>query len=156
MKTYPLYLNNEWVTTEATYSVSNPATDEVFASIATVGRDRVARALKDAHSAFLSWRQQTGKARGEFLHKIAAEVERYTVAKDDLQRRIDMINQLKQNQKGPSGAMKVLSGVDPFLIDSVAIDDKTITINSHAEIKTDAEVVERRSTAGRYMLKVKI
>src|SRR5205814_155648 len=76
MKTYPLYLNNEWVTTEATYSVSNPATGEVFASISTVGRDRVAQALKDAHTAFLSWRQQTGKARGEFLHKIAAEVER--------------------------------------------------------------------------------
>ena len=36
----------------------------------------MAQALKDAHTAFLSWRQQTGKARGEFLHKIAAEVER--------------------------------------------------------------------------------
>jgi Tfp pilus assembly protein PilN len=87
---------------------------------------------------------------------MAAEVDRYKVTKDDLQRRIDIINQLKQSQKGPSNAMKVLSGVDPSVIDSIAIDDKTITINSHAQIKTDAEVVERRSATGRYMLKVKI
>ena len=87
---------------------------------------------------------------------MAAEVQRYTVTKDDLQRRIDIINQLKQNQKGPSNAMKILSGIDPSAIDSIAIDEKTITINSHAEVKTGAEVVERRSAAGRYMLKVKI
>ena len=68
MKTYPLYLNNEWLTTEATFSVSNPATGEAFARISTVGRDRVSQALKDAHAAFLNWRKQTGKARGEFLH----------------------------------------------------------------------------------------
>ncbi|SRR5258708_3885509 len=90
------------------------------------------------------------------VSKMADEVQAYQVTKSDLQRRIDIINQLKQNQKGPSNAMKILSGVDPAVIDSVAIDDKTITINSHAEVKTDAEVVERRSADGRYMLKVKI
>jgi Tfp pilus assembly protein PilN len=87
---------------------------------------------------------------------IAAEVERYQVTKDALQRRIDIINQLKQSQKGPSGALKILAGLDPSAIDSVAIDDKTITINSHTEIKTDAPVVDRRSAAGRFMLRVKI
>src|SRR5689334_6300172 len=76
MKTYPLYLNNEWVTSEATYTVTNPATGEAFAQVATVGRDRVAQALKDAHAGFQVWRKQTGKGRGEFLHKIAGEVER--------------------------------------------------------------------------------
>lgn len=87
---------------------------------------------------------------------MAAEVERYQVAKDALQRRIDIINQLKQNQKGPSPAMKILAGIDPSAIDSIAIDDHTITINSHAEVKTDATIVERRWATGRYMLKVKI
>jgi Tfp pilus assembly protein PilN len=87
---------------------------------------------------------------------MAAEVHSYQVTKDALQRRIDMINQLKQNQKGPSGAMKILTSVDPSVIDSIAIDEKTITINSHAEVKTDVEVVERRSAHGRFMLKVKI
>jgi len=76
MKTYPIYLNNEWVTSKDTYAVTSPATGEVFARVSTVGREGVAQALKSAHPAFLSWRQQTGKARGEFLHKIAAEVER--------------------------------------------------------------------------------
>lgn len=87
---------------------------------------------------------------------VAAEVERYQVTKDALQRRIDTINQLKQNQKGPSDAMEILSSLDPSVIDSVAIDEKTITINSHAEIQTGAAIVERRSANGRYMLKVKI
>src|SRR6266478_6151106 len=76
MKTYPIYLDNEWVTSEATFTVNNPATGEPFARVSTVGRDGVARALKAAHTAFLSWRQQTGKVRGEFLQKIASEVER--------------------------------------------------------------------------------
>jgi len=75
MQTCPLYLNNEWVATEATYLVTNPATGEAFARISTAGRDRVAQAIKDAHTAFRTWRQQTGKARGEFLQKIASEVE---------------------------------------------------------------------------------
>jgi Tfp pilus assembly protein PilN len=90
------------------------------------------------------------------LSKLAAEVQSYQVTKDVVQLRIDIINQLKQNQKGPSNAMKILASVDPSVIDSVAIDEKTITINSHSEIKTDAEIVERRSADGRYMLKVKI
>lgn len=90
------------------------------------------------------------------MSAVAAEVQRYTIKKDDLQRHIDVINQLKQSQKGPSNAMKILSAIDPSAIDSIAIDDKTITINSHAEIQTDAPVVEKRSAAGRYMLRVKI
>ncbi len=90
------------------------------------------------------------------MAKIAAEVQRYQVTKDDLQRRIDIINQLKQSQKGPSSALKILVAIDPSVMDSIAIDEKTITINSHAEIKLDAEVAEKRSAAGRYMLKVKI
>jgi Tfp pilus assembly protein PilN len=90
------------------------------------------------------------------MAKIAAEVQAYTHAKDTLQRRIDIINQLKMNQKGPVGAMKILAGVDPAMIDSIAIDQKTITINSRAEVQTDAEVLERRSTNGRFTLKVKI
>jgi succinate-semialdehyde dehydrogenase/glutarate-semialdehyde dehydrogenase len=89
MKTYPLFLNNEWVANDATFTVSNPATGEAFARVSTVGRDRVAQALKDAHAAFVSWRQQTGKARGEFLQKIASEVER---RKDEIARLITLEN----------------------------------------------------------------
>ena len=41
-----------------------------------VGREEVARAIKDAHEAFQSWRQVPGKKRGEWLHKLAAELQR--------------------------------------------------------------------------------
>src|SRR2546423_13657728 len=65
---------------------------------------------------------------------MVAEVEAYQRTKDGLQRRIDMINQLKMAQKGPTSAMKILATIDPSMIESIAIDDKTITINSRAEI----------------------
>lgn len=89
MKTYPLYLNGEFVVSEPTVSVVNPATGEPFARLSTVPRARVAQAVKDAHAAFAGWRKQTGKARGDFLHKIAAEVER---RRDEIARLITMEN----------------------------------------------------------------
>ncbi len=76
MKTYPVYLNGEFVTTGKTMPVTNPATDEAFASVSVVERAQVAQAVKDAHTAFESWRKLTAKARGEFLHKIANELEK--------------------------------------------------------------------------------
>jgi succinate-semialdehyde dehydrogenase / glutarate-semialdehyde dehydrogenase len=89
MKTYPLYLNGELVTTESTITVSNPATGEAFAKISAIDRARVGQALKDAHAAFKEWRKLTGKARGDFLHKIAAELER---RRDEIARLITMEN----------------------------------------------------------------
>ena len=76
MKTYPLYLNNEWVLAKPARPVVNPADGKPFARMSTVGRARVAQTLADAHAAFVAWRQLTGKARGEFLVRIATEVER--------------------------------------------------------------------------------
>lgn len=76
MKTYPVYLNGEFVTTKSFYPVTNPATGTVFARMCSVDRPEVAQAVQDAHAAFLEWRQLTAKARGEFLNKIAAEIER--------------------------------------------------------------------------------
>jgi succinate-semialdehyde dehydrogenase/glutarate-semialdehyde dehydrogenase len=75
MKTYPLYLNGEFITTEQTKAVINPATGEAFAHISTIDRARVAQAIRDAHTAFAGWRKLTGKARGEYLHAIANHLE---------------------------------------------------------------------------------
>lgn len=50
MKTYPLYLNGEFVASEPAWNVANPATGEAFAQISAVNRQRVAQALVDAHS----------------------------------------------------------------------------------------------------------
>ncbi|MDB6121036.1 MAG: NAD-dependent succinate-semialdehyde dehydrogenase [Pedosphaera sp.] len=76
MKTYPVYLNGEFVITEKTSVVTNPATGDIFAKMSIVDQARVAQAIHDAQVAFLGWRALTAKARGEWLHKIACELER--------------------------------------------------------------------------------
>jgi succinate-semialdehyde dehydrogenase / glutarate-semialdehyde dehydrogenase len=76
VKSYPLYLNGEFVTTTKLFPVRNPATEQVFAQMSAIDRPRLAQAIEDAHAAFAGWRTLTGKARGEYLHKIAGELER--------------------------------------------------------------------------------
>ncbi len=76
MKTYPLYLNGEWVTSETTIPVVDPATGETFAEVATVDRDGVRKALEDAQAALPGWRSLTGMQRGDYLLAIAAEVRK--------------------------------------------------------------------------------
>jgi len=76
MKTHPLYLNGHWVHSKTRLAVVNPATGESLAEVSTVDRTRVVEAVRDAHQAFENWRQLTGKARGEYLKKIADELER--------------------------------------------------------------------------------
>ena len=89
MKTYPVYLNGEFVTGGKPIEVVNPATGEAFAAIATVTKTQTKQAIDDAHVAFAGWRALTGKARGEFLHKIAAEVD---ARKDELAKLITLEN----------------------------------------------------------------
>src|SRR5215472_5845044 len=89
MKVYPLYLNGQWVKSQKTIRVVNPSTTEVFAEVCTVDRPAVAQAIKDAHAAFAGWRALTGKARGDFLRKIADELER---RRDEFARIITMEN----------------------------------------------------------------
>ena len=89
MKIHPLYLNGQWVSTQKTIRVVNPATTEVFAEICAVDRAAVAQAVQDAHAAFPGWRSLTGKARGGFLNKIADELEK---RRDEVARVITMEN----------------------------------------------------------------
>jgi succinate-semialdehyde dehydrogenase/glutarate-semialdehyde dehydrogenase len=76
MKTYPLYLNGEFVASEPAWNVFNPANGEAFARISTIDRARLAQAIADAHAAFAGWRGLTAKARGEYLRRMAAELDR--------------------------------------------------------------------------------
>lgn len=75
MKTYPLYLNNDWLVSAPFVQVINPANGETLAQVSTVDRSRVAQSIADAHEAFKSWRKLTGKARADFLLAIAEELE---------------------------------------------------------------------------------
>ncbi len=76
MKVHPLYLNGEFVTTEKTFPVKNPATTDGLGQMSSIDKPLLKKAVQDAHAAFPAWRALTAKARGEFLHKIANELER--------------------------------------------------------------------------------
>jgi len=79
MKTYPLYLNGQFVQAGETIPVVNPATGETFARMSICGKDRVRAAIDDAHAAFASWRR-CPQGPGELLWRIADETQR---RKDD-------------------------------------------------------------------------
>lgn len=66
----PLYLNGKWVDCPDALDVVNPATGEVFDRVGTVGRDRVALAIRDAADALSAWRKLSGKQRGAYILKI--------------------------------------------------------------------------------------
>jgi succinate-semialdehyde dehydrogenase / glutarate-semialdehyde dehydrogenase len=89
MKTYPLYLNGEWHTSDSAKPVVNPATGEAFARVSLVDRARVAEAVNDAHAAFPAWRKLTGKARGAYLSKIADNLE---ARRDEVARMVTLEN----------------------------------------------------------------
>src|SRR6185437_11936298 len=89
MKTHPLYLNGQFVTTPNTIRVTNPSTGEGIGQVCTIDRPAVAQAVKDAHTALAGWRALTGKARGAFLHKIADEIEK---RRDEIARTITLEN----------------------------------------------------------------
>lgn len=87
MKTCPLYLNGQFITTGLHYPVHNPATALSIAQMSMADRPLLQQAIQDAHTAFAGWRALTAKARGEFLHKIAGELER---RRDEIARTITL------------------------------------------------------------------
>jgi succinate-semialdehyde dehydrogenase/glutarate-semialdehyde dehydrogenase len=89
MKTYPLYLNGQFVATEKTFPVKNPSTGETFAQMSAIDGRRLTQAVADAQASFAGWRALTAKARGDYLLKIAAEVER---RRDEIARTITLEN----------------------------------------------------------------
>lgn len=89
MNPSPLYLNGEFIITDQSFAVRNPATGETVAQMSACGRDRVGLALEAAHVAFQSWSKVVGRTRGDFLLKMAAEMER---RKDEFARTITLEN----------------------------------------------------------------
>lgn len=74
------------------------------------------------------------KAEAQKLEKIIAEVEAFQARKDSLQRRIDLIKQLKANQKGPVRVMDRISQDLPDLVwlDNMTVKGTRIALNGRA------------------------
>lgn len=71
------------------------------------------------------------QAEAQRLDAIIKEVEDYQKRKDSLQKRIDLINQLKENQKGPVRLMDQVSRDLPDLVwlDKMVVAGNTVTID---------------------------
>jgi Tfp pilus assembly protein PilN len=82
----------------------------------------------------LSDRQETvgsKQAEADRLQAIIKQVDDYTKRKESLQKRIDLINQLKQNQRGPVKIMDRISQDLPDLVwlDKMSMSGGLITLN---------------------------
>ena len=104
MNARPLYLAGGWRQTGTSVRVVNPATGEAIADVCTVGRADVADALAKAQAAWPAWRALTGKARGDFLRKIADQLERRS---DEIARTITLENGKPLAQSAGEVAMSI-------------------------------------------------
>lgn len=104
MKTCGVYINGRFINSPETVTVMNPATEEPVGKVATVGREVVCRAIDDAHLAMGEWRNLPAKARGEYLHKIADELDR---RRDEIARTITLENGKPLAQSNGEVAMSV-------------------------------------------------
>jgi len=88
-------------------------------------------------SSQLSGRRDTIKVRqveAQKLEAIIKEVDQYQKRKDSLENRITLINQLKQNQKGPVKLLDRISQDLPDLVwlDKMTLDAQTISVEGRA------------------------
>src|SRR5437868_4672227 len=83
MKSYKMYVNNEFVSAASTRDIINPATGEVLATVPEAGKSDVDKAVAAARAAFdtTNWRESSNAmARGRVLFKMA-ELVRKNAAK---------------------------------------------------------------------------
>jgi succinate-semialdehyde dehydrogenase/glutarate-semialdehyde dehydrogenase len=65
------YINGSWVDSDdgSTFAVTNPATGESIAEVASCGADETRRAIEAAEAAMKDWRRQSAKARAAVLRR---------------------------------------------------------------------------------------
>ena len=88
-KLYKPYLNGKWITTGQQVEIVNPATEQVFARVFTIGSEEIQMALAAAETASPAWRAQTAKERGLLLHRVADALKN---RRDEIARTITMEN----------------------------------------------------------------
>ncbi|MEH6576951.1 MAG: NAD-dependent succinate-semialdehyde dehydrogenase [Amphritea sp.] len=77
-----LYINGQWTLSsdESRFSVFNPATEELIASVSSATKEDAIKAVDAAHAAGVEWRKRSPRDRAEILRKA---FELITARKDD-------------------------------------------------------------------------
>lgn len=70
-RTYPLYIDGQWVETKKKVESLNPANEKVVGVICQAGKKEVNQALEAAKRAFPAWRDTAPEERAEYLFKAA-------------------------------------------------------------------------------------
>ncbi|WP_353432591.1 NAD-dependent succinate-semialdehyde dehydrogenase [Polynucleobacter sp. MWH-UH23A] len=63
------FINGQWVNSTETFNVTNPATDELIATVSNLGNKVAEEAIKAAEEALPAWRNKLGKERAIILRK---------------------------------------------------------------------------------------
>ena len=63
------YIDGEWVGSQKTFPVNNPATDAVLGTVPDLGKAETKRAIEAAERAWPAWREKTAKERAGILRK---------------------------------------------------------------------------------------
>lgn len=66
-----LYINGEWISTDQTFEVKNPATGEILGSVSKSEEDETQSAIAAAKAAMSSWSKKTAKERHDYLKRTA-------------------------------------------------------------------------------------
>ncbi len=66
-----MFINGQWTTSDTgeTFTVLNPATGDIIATVPDGGAKKAQMAIKAAHEAFGTWSAQTAHQRSEFLYR---------------------------------------------------------------------------------------
>src|ERR1700693_6603 len=89
VRTYQLYINGEWVDSKSnkTFSVYDPATEEVIAQAPDANAEDVNRAVAAAKAAFEDgpWATTTAQERGRVLFRLAEKIRQNTAMLAELE-----------------------------------------------------------------------
>lgn len=70
-----MYINGEWIKTDNTLDIINPATNEIVDKVHLVDKQMTERAIQHARQAFKEWSQKTAGERAGYLRAIANKIE---------------------------------------------------------------------------------
>ena len=63
------FINGKWIDSKESFAVTNPATDELIASVSNLGSKDAELAIKAAEQALPDWRNKIGKERAQIMRK---------------------------------------------------------------------------------------